>query len=408
MHARCRSIRAAKVTKRRLLLALICAFTIVTYLALRPILRPVFVLDTDILQHPEVKCNSNFIGYGHEFAILRYARLDKRTHTFAIPCEGDVPRYEFRFGKEGTILKTWLGNISTYAYSEIIAMNTAIDDDNIPTVAVMRYEAHNLYHTMCEWYNVYLLSKLLNFNPKHVRILFMDDRPPSLLDETWRTLFFRVDNTSTLPQQTTVFKTMIWNIIGYESALNFHSTDTPPFLQDFQHFVKSSFSVDTHEQQLNCSSLQVTLILRRDYMTHPERLNDTGGFVHRKFLNENEIIEEIKSMFSGHKIHVKILEKMKMKEQLDLFSVTDLLIGMHGAGMANVMFLPRHAAVLELFPNYWSFLKHFKAFAKWRNIKYIGWQNADPKNEYPNFYTRIPPEILREHLSSLKRYLCPH
>jgi capsular polysaccharide biosynthesis protein len=142
-------------------------------------------------------------------------------------------------------------------------------------------------------------------------------------------------------------------------------------------------------------------------MTHPERLKETGGLVHRKFKNEDEILNIVQDLFHGHSINTVILEQMNMKEQINLFSKTDLLIGMHGAGMSHVMFLPQHAAVFETFPNYWGFLKHFKAFSRWRGIKYLGWQNTDPKNEYPDYYTRIPPEVVQSHLEKLKKYLCP-
>ncbi|XP_060584906.1 uncharacterized protein LOC132740878 [Ruditapes philippinarum] len=355
------------------------------------------------LKNPTTGCNGYFTGYGHEFVWLRYASVDKTKKTFSIPCENEKPVYDFLFGKEGTILKEWMNNLQTSKYSDVSKLQkNAVDT---AAIAVMRYEAHNLYHTLCEWYNIFVISKLLRLDPKQLHVIFMDDRPRGLMDETWSTLFGNVSRYSDIPSGT-VFKNLIWNIIGYESPMNFHNLKILPYAVEFYSFFMKSFGVD-QLKTLNCKQLQITIIWRKDYMTHPERLKETGGLVHRKFKNEDEILKIVQELFQGHSINTVILEKMNMKEQINLFSKTDLLIGMHGAGMSHVMFLPQHAAVFETFPNYWGFLKHFKAFSRWRGIKYLGWQNTDPKNEYPDYYTRIPPEVVQSHLEKLKNYLCP-
>ncbi|XP_045157354.1 uncharacterized protein LOC123523772 [Mercenaria mercenaria] len=395
------------VSRRYRTLLTICVIgllLIIYVLVNRPKYTEKTVIDVNKwLENPTTGCRTYFTGYGHEFVWLRYARVDKTTKTFSIPCENKIPAYNFNYGKEGTILKEWMKQLGMFPYSELSKFQKSAIDT--ATIAVMRYEAHNLYHTLCEWYNVFIVTKLLRLDPKHVNILFMDDRPRGLMDDTWDTLFGNVSRYSELSPEV-VFRNLIWNVIGYESPMNFHNLNILPYMNDFYSFFIGSFGVN-EQKALNCGHLHVTIIWRKDYMTHPERQNETGGLVHRKFKNEEEILQTVQDVFPSHSIKAVILEEMDMQQQVNLFTNTDLLIGMHGAGMSHVMFLPQHAAVFETFPNYWGFLKHFKAFSRWRGIKYLGWQNSDPKNEYPHFYTLLPPEVLRSHLEELKLYLCP-
>jgi len=45
-----------------------------------------------------------------------------------------------------------------------------------PTFVIQRIEAHNLYHTLCEWFNVYMVSTLQHIDASKVDIVFLDHR----------------------------------------------------------------------------------------------------------------------------------------------------------------------------------------------------------------------------------------
>ena len=56
------------------------------------------------------------------------------------------------------------------------------------TVALTRGEFANLYHTVAEWYNVYLLTQFFAVTePPHV--LMIDAHPAASLDDAWNVLF---------------------------------------------------------------------------------------------------------------------------------------------------------------------------------------------------------------------------
>lgn len=65
--------------------------------------------------------------------------------------------------------------------------------------------------------------------------------------------------------------------------------------------------------------------------------------------------------------------RMDFKEQLWVTRNTDILVGMHGAGLTHVLFLPLWATVFELYncgdPNCYQDL------ARWRGVQYVTWDN---------------------------------
>ncbi|KAH3736710.1 hypothetical protein DPMN_043283 [Dreissena polymorpha] len=233
----------------------------------------------------------------------------------------------------------WMENLMPYPTAHI----TDQDRSNYvtaPTFVIKRIEAHNLYHTLCEWMNVFLVSKVMKLNASLVDIVWIDDRPPSPLDETWTVLFENVYRYQ--KDENLVYKNLIWNIIGFNSPINFHNLPSAPYFEDFRDFFLKAYGV-SDEKRLDCNRLKETVILRKDYMTHPERKELFNGLVHRKFKNEDEIVDNVKSVFTQATVETVILEQMSMLDKLNVMTQTDVLIGMHGAGMSHVMFLPSHA-----------------------------------------------------------------
>jgi hypothetical protein len=371
-------------------------------------------LQTDVkswLQTPYFACGINFIGYGDRFAVLRYAHIDVNTRTFSIPCSEDKPGYYFlRSGVKGNImtvktlmkeniLNEWMRNLTFYTNYQIKKYELTVI--NTPTFVVYRVEAHNLYHATCEWYSIFLVSQLLNFDPRDVEVVFMDDRPPNLLDDTWDILFGKISRYNAIHPDN-LYKALIWSMYGYESLLNAPSLQKLPYLSEFRDFIFQSFNIHPY-QPLNCNRIKVTVILRRDYESHPELTNQV---VYRKFHNDSEILQIIRSAFQGHEVRGIYLETFTMKEQIQIMSQTDILVGMHGAGLSHILFLPKHAGCFEIFPNYQEDFIFFKAFSRWRGTKYIQWKNTNSSNEFPHYRTKVPAHVLISNLNVLKQSIC--
>ena len=85
----------------------------------------------------------------------------------------------------------------------------------------------------------------------------------------------------------------------------------------------------------------------------------------RRILNEDELLE---ALFPW-RFERCILENISIPEQVKLFRNAEMIVGAHGAGLANMLFLEEKAAILELFPgNY--IIPHYFFLAESLGMEY--------------------------------------
>lgn len=285
----------------------------------------------------------------------------------------------------------------------LTAENMQIASDKVTrktTIVIRRHEYANLYHTMMDWYGVFLIMILVHDD--NVQILLLDAHPKSSLDETWKTLFVDVQQARSI-KEPVLFQDMFWDAIGATSPLNQHKADILPFSKEFRHFFLSQHGIDD-SHKMNCGNLRIRLISRQKYIAHPR--NPTG-YMTRKIKNENELLETLQHTFRHDNIKSGSLESLSMKEQVEIISHTDILIGMHGAGLTHILFLPNTSGVIEFFPRYFSSVnKHFHALAKWRRLDYMMWRNEDIELEDKDHFTVVPKDLLVEMVQQMRILLC--
>lgn len=71
---------------------------------------------------------------------------------------------------------------------------------------------------------------------------------------------------------------------------------------------------------------------------------------HRETYQPNKHIERIKSQFPEVNIQLTEFENMSFKEQLEPVHNTDILVGVHGAGLIHGIFLRPNSALVEIMP----------------------------------------------------------
>lgn len=98
------------------------------------------------------------------------------------------------------------------------------------------------------------------------------------------------------------------------------------------------------------------------------------GTKYRKVLNEDELIARISSESSFSVKRVNYGKHLSFKDQLKITRNSDIFIGMHGAGLAHLLFLPKWATLFELYncedPNC------YKDLARLRGVNYMTWDNS--------------------------------
>jgi hypothetical protein len=118
----------------------------------------------------------------------------------------------------------------------------------------------------------------------------------------------------------------------------------------------------------------------------------------RKFFEEREMIYNLTELVEPYGFTVKYidLEPLTWREQFEIISKTGLLIGMHGSGLTNLLFLHPDATVLEIFPfkTQRYLAKHFSYPARKIGVNYLNWSPSDisgivfPDREWPELRMR--------------------
>lgn len=94
---------------------------------------------------------------------------------------------------------------------------------------------------------------------------------------------------------------------------------------------------------------------------------------YRNVLNEKDLIKRISSNNDYEVKRVHYDRNMKFSKQLEITRNSDVFIGIHGAGLTHLLFLPKWATIFELYhcgdPNCYLDL------ARIRGINYITWED---------------------------------
>jgi len=369
-------------------------------------------------------CSGRLIGYTQEFALLKnvvvdtaYCQCQRKggepvsavlnqdesveycnavVGCFQLPCVEFRP---YAFNLETKHLISWMSSLKTGRDVVGIDAHEFVEF----TIAIERYEYVNLYHSMTDWYNAFLMMQFFGRTPAQTNILIVDAHPYGSLDPVWPQLFNSTFRLSALPSKTR-FRRLVWSIVGYNSPMKIYISPYPPLLEEFRRFFLSSFDVDA-DRRVDCGRLSVLFIWRRDYVAHPR--NPTG-FVVRKIRNEARLIHSIRQKMPELGVRGVQIDALPMRDQLRLVVDADILVGVHGAGLTHAIFLSRGAGLLELAPNImYSSSEHFEAIASWRQLAYRRWTNNDVMldNESEGTLT-VPPNVITASIRMLRKQMC--
>ena len=352
----------------------------------------------DWYRNSTVYCGGNYTQYGHRFMKMNFAYFDPSIgQHFSVQCKGKrLPTNEWFHGYNHAPERY----TRTLHHLDLDKVGQAVKVWKNTVIIVHRDYPHNFYHAMTQWFNIFILSKLFKFEFRKVDIIFLDNSPAVHLDAQWALLFGKVIKMKHM-NTPVIFKEAIFSIPGHESPMYYMEQNKLQYVEEFSKKYLELFGLESNKQ-LNCSNLSVVLGIRRDYFMHPGEKRNTE----RKYKNEKEITETMKTEFKGHTVRTFIAEDMSLNEQLNVMTKADILIGMHGCIMTHAMFMPKYGAIFEMYPRYWTPQPFFRAIARWRGLKYEFWRNEDNWNEFVDHYTYIPSEVLTNYTRKIKEQMC--
>ena len=375
-------------------------------------------------------CDNNIHSYSDKFVVLKDIVLDvtKMKHADKRPKGGEQLKdvlgqteadeffeYSTGFWKSRCevnqvpvgVMYPWISYLETSPdmnYTTKESLNES-DVENDFTIAVTRVDYVNMHNFVRQMYNAFLLMMIFKKQPKEVAILFLDGHPAGMLDKPWYEIFGKVTRAGTLPRPV-LYKSIIWGFAESDCGLSDLEAEHVPYVEEFRSFFLQAFRV-RNPSVLECNRVTITIILRRDKVFHPR---NKEGIVGRKIFNEHELIEDLIKTFPIACVQAILMDALPLANQLEIIASTDILIGMHGAGMAHTVFLPKHAAILEMFSKGFKegrpWFICYEKIANWRNLTYASWDNFDSDKEMPYEYTIVHREQIVSKARGLMKALC--
>jgi len=139
-----------------------------------------------------------------------------------------------------------------------------------------------------------------------------------------------------------------------------------PILKSLRHFFyQAMFSREENEDIEREEVKLIGFISRQQY--------DSSRTIGRVIENEIELLTEIKNQLPVNwrlvTIRPEVMETFK--EQVQVFKKLDVLIGVHGAGLANIMFMKSGTHLIEIFyRDRTKVNRHYHNMCKWLGINY--------------------------------------
>ncbi|KAI9730481.1 MAG: hypothetical protein M1818_008176 [Claussenomyces sp. TS43310] len=293
------------------------------------------------------------------FCFGRSAVFDDTDGKFNVGCELRrlTPNETSRGTPEFTALSSyWYDTGPRVVFDRVVKMDNNMEapaSTTNYTILIKREGPYNLWHSLMEIWSLTMTLDVLRMTSDSVedapfftlgdventQILMLDDEEEGPYFDLW-TLFakrpvVRLNDMS----GSTKFENIIVPLAGASNPLwqgdwETHTCEGSNLLRTFTHRVLSFYKIDAwapHE-----GDLVLTLIDRKE----SRRLIDCQSF-----------LEELKAKLPHLKIQIIDFATISFAEQLRIVRETDVLVGVHGAGLTHGMFLREGSVIVEILPD---------------------------------------------------------
>ena len=268
-----------------------------------------------------------------------------------------------------------------------------------PTIAIKRMNRKSLYSTLSELTNIFVSLVTIN---KHYDyqlndfihdfdLLFWDygrynKRSYAILYQIYTGNTGIIYNRTLYKQQSKCYNQLIFslNTNGHEKYSFYQQVYLPSscrsslFLSSFRSFLNQKAMQLVYNQQEEREGEGVGLKQQQQqqqplvmYLIDSNYQEKAG-----KLLNYQQLIEHIQFIYNDQ-VYIQYIElkKLSIYQQISLFQQADVLIGLYGDGLSNMIFLNDHSYVIELY-NFEIKKNKYKKLADLYNINYYIPENA--------------------------------
>ncbi|XP_054640869.1 EGF domain-specific O-linked N-acetylglucosamine transferase isoform X3 [Dunckerocampus dactyliophorus] len=252
-------------------------------------------------------------------------------------------------GEHKSPLQSWYAELQTYTELDFDPLHSESCDIIIekPTVFMKLDAGVNMYHHFCDFVNLYISQHINNSFSSDINIIMWDTsfyEYGDLFSETWKAFSqYDIIHLKTYDSKRVCFKDAFFSLLPRMRYGLFYNT---PLISD-------------------CCTEGIF----RAFSQH---------VLHRLNVLQNgpKLINGLKTMLL---LDVNVVDykykDIPFLEQLRITHNSDIFIGMHGAGLTHLLFLPDWAVVFELYNC--EDEGCYRDLARLRGIRYVTWQKMD-------------------------------
>jgi len=227
----------------------------------------------------------------------------------------------------------------------------------------------NMYHHFCDFFNLYASLHVNSSHPStfstDVHILIWETYTyQSSFGAVWKAFTLHpIWDLKTFRGETVCFKNLVFPLLPrmifglYYNTPLIWGCEKSGLFHAFSKHILHRLKIPLHKR--SDTKIRVALLSRET--------------AYRRILNEKELIEGLRKNPDYIVKRVVYSRDMDFETQLENTYNTDIFIGIHGAGLSHLMFLPDWAVVFELYNC--EDENCYLDLARLRGVRYITWQN---------------------------------
>ncbi|CAN7937237.1 unnamed protein product [Ixodes hexagonus] len=235
-----------------------------------------------------------------------------------------------------------------------------------PTVVMKLDATVNMYHHFCDFVNLYASLLFNNTFGKDFDVLLWDTLPyRSNFGPMWRAFIDGEPRTlSELRGRKVCFREVLFSFLPRMIFGLYYNMPLVPgcsasgLFRAFNRHVLHRLRVPTEPPD---AEIRVTFISRKTK--------------HRRIINEQELVEAARTLPGVRVRLVDFSHATDFMHQLEVTANTDILVGMHGAGLTHVLFQPDWGVLFEIFNC--EDASCYLDLARLRGAEYVTWEVPD-------------------------------
>jgi len=289
-------------------------------------------------------------------------------------CKLDKNKLEAQSGHKSP-LQSWYAELEHYTSLDFLPSDSTHCDITIdkPVILIKLDAGINMYHHFCDFVNLYASQHLNQSFDLDVQIIMWDTSSMQygdFFDVTW-SAFSRhpILSLHELSGRRVCLRSAMMPLLArmryglYYNMPLIPGCQASSLFQAFSQHVLHRLNVTqtgplTDTNLLAAGRVRVTLLERRTS--------------YRNILNQEEIVAALQEVPHYEVKVAHYSHKMTFVEQLQMTHNSDILIGMHGAGLTHVLFQPDWGALFEVYNCEDRYC--YSDLARLRGVKYYTWQ----------------------------------